>query len=184
MYPPPSRLRPAGFSLLELMVTLSVAGITLGLAAPAVSDLLLDSQRTVAVNSFVHSIYVARVTAANQGRTVSICRSTDGDTCSNGTANWQQGWIVFVNSDRDEPPVRDTNEPILSVQAPWRGGTVTSNRRSYSFKPYQHAVINGTLVFCDRRGPAQARAIVINIAGRPRIATRDSDDRPLRCPSG
>ncbi len=46
------------------------------------------------------------------------------------------------------------------------------------------AVVNGTLVFCDRRGPMQARAIIINIAGRPRIATRDSDNRPLRCPSG
>jgi len=183
MYKLPSPPRAAGFSLLELMVTLSVAGIVLGLGAPALNGMLLDSQRTVAVNSFVHSIYLARVTAANQGRTVSICRSVDGETCSNGTANWQQGWIVFVNSDRDDPPVRDADEPILLVQEPWRGGTVTSNRRSYSFRPYQHAVINGSLVFCDRRGPTQARAIIINIAGRPRIATRDSDNRPLRCPN-
>jgi type IV fimbrial biogenesis protein FimT len=180
--PPP--LPPAGFSLLELLVTLSVAGILLGLAAPSFKSILLDSQRTAAVNSFVHSIYLARITAATQGRTVSICRSMDGDTCSNGTANWQHGWIVFVNNDRDEPPMRDANEPILSVQAAWRGGTVTSNRRSYSFRPYQHAVVNGSMVFCDRRGPTQARAIIINIAGRPRIATRDADNRPLRCPNG
>jgi type IV fimbrial biogenesis protein FimT len=180
---PPS-LPPAGFSLLELLVTLSVAGILLGLAAPSFKGILLDSQRTAAVNSFVHSIYLARITAATQGRTVSICRSTDGDTCSNGTANWQHGWIVFVNNDRDEPPMRDANEPILSVQSAWRGGTVTSNRRSYSFRPYQHAVVNGSMVFCDRRGPTQARAIIINIAGRPRIATQDSDNRPLRCPNG
>nr|WP_298723951.1 GspH/FimT family pseudopilin [uncultured Steroidobacter sp.] len=174
----------AGFSLLELLVTLAVAGVLLGLAVPAFDGLLLDSQRTVAVNSFVHGIYLARITAASQGGTVSICRSIDGETCSNGTADWQQGWIVFVNTDRDDPPMRDANEPILAVQAAWRGGTITSNRRSYSFKAYQHAVINGTLVFCDRRGPSRARAIIINAAGRPRIATRDSDNRPLRCPSG
>lgn len=180
--PPLPRL--AGFSLLELLITLSVAGILVALAAPSFQGILLDSQRTVAVNSFVHSIHLARVTAATQGRTVSICRSTDGDSCSNSTANWQHGWIVFVNNDRDEPPMRDSNEPILSVQAAWRDGTVTSNRRSYSFRPYQHAVVNGSLVFCDRRGPTQARAIIINIAGRPRIATRDSDNHPLRCPNG
>lgn len=180
----PPQSRSAGFSLLELLVTLSVAGIVLGLAAPAFNGILLDSRRTVAVNSFVHSIYLARVTAATQGRTVSICRSTDGDSCSNGTANWQHGWIVFVNTDRDEPPMRDANEPILSVQAAWHGGAATSNRRSYSFRPFQHAVVNGTVVFCDRRGPMRARAVIINIVGRPRIATRDSDNHPLRCPSG
>jgi type IV fimbrial biogenesis protein FimT len=182
--PAPSIARPAGFSLLELLVTLSIAGILVGLAAPSFNGILLDSQRTVAVNSFVQSIYLARSTAAYQGRTVSICRSTDGDTCSNGTANWQQGWIVFVNTDRDEPPMRDANERILSVQGAWSGGIVTSNRRSFSFRPYQHAVVNGSLVFCDHRGPTHARAIIINIAGRPRLATRDSDNRPLRCPNG
>lgn len=181
--PPSSSRRPAGFTLLELLITLSVAGILLGLAAPSFNGMLLDSQRTGVVNSFVHGIYLARSTAVTQGHTVAICRSMDGATCSNGTADWQEGWIVFVNSDRDEPPMRDENEQILSVQAPWRGGTVTSNRRSYSFNPYQYAV-NGTLVFCDRRGPAQARAVIINIGGRPRIATRSSDNRPLRCPSG
>lgn len=181
---PPLPSRPAGFSVLELMFTLTIAGILLGLAAPAFKGIMMDSQRAIAVNSFVHSIYLARSTAATRGRTVSICRSTDGESCSNGTANWQQGWMVFVNTDRDEPPMRDANERILSVQAAWSGGTVTSNRRSYSFRSYRHAGVNGTLVFCDSRGPTQARAIIINIAGRPRIATRDSDNRPLRCPNG
>ncbi|GFE84628.1 hypothetical protein GCM10011487_66280 [Steroidobacter agaridevorans] len=180
---PPLPTRPAGFSLLELLTTLSIAGILLGLAAPSFRGLMLDSQRTVVVNSFVHDVYLARSTAATQWREVAICRSTDGDTCSHGTANWQEGWIVFVNSDRDEPPLRDPNERILSVQAPWREGTVTANRRSFSFTPYQYAV-NGTLVFCDRRGPAHARAIIINILGRPRLATRDANNRPLRCPNG
>ncbi|WP_129642702.1 GspH/FimT family pseudopilin [Peristeroidobacter agariperforans] len=180
---PPSSSRPTGFSLLELMVTLSIAGILLGLAAPSFRGMMLDSERASVVNSFVHNVYLARSTATLQGHTVSICRSIDGETCSNATANWQEGWIVFVNSDRDEPPMRDENERILAVQAPWRGGTVTSNRRSYSFNPYQYGV-NGTLVFCDGRGPAQARAIIINIFGRPRLATRDAENRPLRCPNG
>lgn len=171
------RARPsvsrAGFSLLEVLVALSVAGTLLGLAAPAFNDILLNSQRTAVVNSFVHGIYLARVTAATQGRTVSICRSIDGKTCSNSTANWEQGWIV-----------QDANARILVVQPVWRGGTITSNRRSYSYGPYLHAAVNGTLVFCDRRGPSHARAVIINIAGRPRIATRDADNRPLRCPNG
>lgn len=181
---PPACPRPAGLSLLELMLTLTIGGILLGLAAPSFNRMLLDSRRAVAVNAFIHSVFLARSTAATDGGTVSICRSMDGNSCSHGTDLWEQGWIVFVNSDRDDPPVRDENERIVSVQAAWSGGTITSNRRSYSFRSYRHAGVNGTLVFCDGRGPTQARAIIINIAGRPRIATRDSDNRPLRCPNG
>ncbi len=173
-----------GFSLLELMVTLSVAAVLLGLAVPSFRGMWLDSERAIAVNSFVHSIFLARSAAATYHRTVSICRSLDGQTCSTDLANWQLGWMVFINDDRDEPPVRDANERVLAIQQAFPQGTITSNRRGYSFKPYYRTVVNGTLVFCDRRGSAHARAIIINIAGRPRVSKRDSDNRPLRCPSG
>ncbi|MFC4314972.1 GspH/FimT family pseudopilin [Steroidobacter flavus] len=173
-----------GFTLLELMVTLSVAGVLLGLTAPTFRGMWLDSQRALAVNGSMHSIFLARSSAITYHRTVSICRSADGQTCSPDTTNWQLGWIVFVNEDRDEPPVRDRNERVLVTQAALPGGTITSNRRGYSFKPYLRSVVNGTVVFCDRRGSAHARAIIINIAGRPRVSKRDSNNRPLRCPSG
>ncbi|MBL8268704.1 GspH/FimT family protein [Steroidobacter sp.] len=176
--------RSGGLTLLELLVTLTVAGVLLGLAVPGFTNLWLDSQRTVAVNGLVHDIFLARHATVSHGRPASICASRDGLTCTNQTSDWQLGWMVFLNLDQDDPPVRDDNEPILAVQAAWRGGSITSNRRSYSFRPIYNGVINGTVVFCDRRGSEHARAIVINNAGRPRIATRDSDDRPLRCPFG
>lgn len=182
--PPPPAARHRGFSVVELMITLSVAAVLTSLAVPAFNEIWLDSQRTVAVNGFIRAIFLARSTAVMRNRTVTICRSTDGHSCSDDTADWQRGWLVFVNMDRDDPPVRDVDEPILAVQAAWPRGTITSNRRSYSFRPYQHGVVNGTLVFCDRRGSAQARAIIINSAGRPRVASQDSDNRPLRCSSG
>ena len=173
-----------GFTLLELMFTVAIASVLLGLAVPAFNGLWLDSQRTVAVNALVHGIFLARTNASLRGRTVAICASHDGQSCAEIGADWQVGWMVFENLDRDSPPTRDEGEPVLAVQAAWPGGSIVSNRRSYSFRPHYHGVINGTLVFCDRRGSTQARAIVINNAGRPRVTTRDSDNRPLRCPTG
>lgn len=172
-----------GFSLVELIVTVSVLAILGGLAAPAFTGMWLDSQRTTAVNGFIHSVFLARSSAIQSGRTVTICRSIDGQSCS-PTGDWQSGWIVFLNSDDDQPPERDANETLLSVFPAWRGGSISSNRPTYSFRPHVHRIVNGSVTFCDRRGSSQARAVIINTAGRPRVSSRDSSGQPLRCPIG
>ncbi|MBM0108627.1 GspH/FimT family pseudopilin [Steroidobacter sp. S1-65] len=176
--------RPRGLTLFELLIAMTILAIAVGLAIPSLDTLLRDSQRTAAVNGFVHAIFLARSTALTRNKAVSICRSTDGLTCTHQTIDWQHGWMVFENADRDEPPVRDANETVLAVQHRWSGGTITSNRRSYTFRPHHHGVVNGTLVFCDHRGPTEARAVIISAVGRPRVSRRDSDNRPLRCPGG
>ena len=178
-------LQPAsGFSLVELIVTVSVLALLGGLAAPAFSGMYQDAQRTTAVNGFIHSVFLARSTAITSGRTVTVCRSVDQQSCSHQLEDWQSGWIVFMNTDDDLPPQRDAHETVLSVVHAWPGGRISSNRREYSFRPLIHRVVNGSIVFCDRRGSAQARAVIINSAGRPRVSTRDSNGQPLRCPSG
>lgn len=173
-----------GFNLFELMLTLSIASVLLGIAVPSFQGVMLDSRRSTAVNAFVHSVFVARSSAITYNRTVSICRSVDGATCSNNTASWEFGWIVFMNGDRDDPPAIDSGERILFVQHALPGATISSNRRAYSFKSYAHAVVNGTIVLCDRRGSTEARAVIINTAGRTRVSNRDSELRPLRCANG
>lgn len=176
-------LQSRGFSLLELFLSVSILAILGGLAAPAFNGMWLDAKRTTAVNAFIHSVFLARSTAVQTGQTVTICRSTDAQTCSHQLERWETGWIVFVDSDDDQPPARDPSERVIDVfQA--GGGHITSNRTSYSFRPHVHRVVNGAMMFCDRRGSSQARAVIINSAGRPRVSSRDSNDRPLRCPSG
>jgi type IV fimbrial biogenesis protein FimT len=179
-----SPLQSSGFSLLELLISLSVLAILGGLAAPSFTGMWLDARRTTAVNGFIHGVFLARSTAITQGTTVTICRSTDAHTCSHRMDNWEAGWIVFVNSDDDTPPARDADEPVINVVAASPGAHITSNRASYSFRPHIHRVVNGSMVFCDRRGALHARAVIINSAGRPRVSSRDSNNRPLRCPNG
>jgi type IV fimbrial biogenesis protein FimT len=171
-----------GFNLIELLIAVAVLGVLTGLAAPSFNDFILDSRRATAVNGFVHSIFLARSAAINSGEIMTVCGSSDGRTCSQ-SSTWTTGWIVFANVDRDEPPVRDDDETILAVQPVWTTGTVTSNRNSYSFRPHRQGVVNGTIVFCDRRGAAHAHAVIISRNGRPRVSQRDSSGKPLRCPA-
>lgn len=173
-----------GVTLLEMLTAVAVAAILATIAAPSLGGLYRNSQRTAAVNRFFHALFLARSEAIKRGQIVSLCKSTDGQTCIHRGVEWTAGWIVFVNVDRDDLPVRDADEPLIAFYEGWPQGRITSNRLSYSFRPDVQGVVNGTIVFCDDRGPEYARAIIISHTGRPRIAQRDANGRLLRCPGG
>lgn len=173
-----------GVTVLELMISVAIVAIVGTLAVPGFNSLYRNAGRTAAVNSFIHAVYLARSEAIKRGAVVSLCKSVDGQNCLNRAPEWSTGWMVFANLDRDDLPDRDAGEPVLAVYHGWPGGSITSNRHAWSFRPYAQAVVNGTLLFCDPRGSAQARAIIISHTGRPRVAQRDASNKPLRCPAG
>ena len=171
-----------GVTLIELLCTLSIIAIVSAIAMPDLSQLHRQTARRVVVNDFLHSLYLARHRAITLNQVVSICRSRDGAACENRSGNWQDGWIVFHNIDRDQPAERDANETVIYQHSGWVGGDISSNRVSFSFRPAEQADVNGTIVFCDRRGdPNDARAIIISHVGRARVATRDASNRALQC---
>jgi type IV fimbrial biogenesis protein FimT len=165
-----------GFTLWELVCTLGVAGILVGLGAPAVTDLVLDGRRTADVNGFVLAVQLARSEAAKRGWPVIVCPTVDNVRCA---GQFGAGFMVYVNLDDRYPPRRTGTEPLLYVYAP--EGTIASNRPYYEFRPGRLRSSNGTLVFCDRRGSSAARAVIVSYTGRPRVSDRDADGRPLRC---
>jgi type IV fimbrial biogenesis protein FimT len=170
-----------GVTLLELLMTLTVAGVLTALAIPNFNNALRNSQRSAAVTSLFHTLFYARNAAIRRGKPVTVCASFDGATCRR-SGDWASGWITFVNLDRDEPPQRDANEPLLNVASGWPQGSISSNRAAFSFRSYVHGVVNGTVLFCDERGGQHARVIIVSHTGRPRVSQRDGSNRPLRCP--
>ena len=90
--------------------------------------------------------------------------------------------MVYVNLDDAYPPQRSETEPLLYAHDAEITGTVISNRPYYEFRPGRRST-NGTIVFCDSRGAAAARAVIVSYTGRPRVARVDADGRPLKCAS-
>lgn len=175
--------RSQGVTLLELVFALAILATLLAMTVPAFGRMRLDAQRTAAVNDLLHALYLARSEAIKRGAVVSVCPSTDGSGCAVSTPDWATGWIVFLNADRDRPPVVDAGEPILRRHPPIPRMIIQSNRAALSFRPITQLDVNGTIVFCDERGGASARAIIVSHTGRPRVSLRDASGRPLLCPA-
>lgn len=175
--------RQCGITLIELIVTLSIMGILLTVAAPSFAEIQQNAVRRSALNDYWHSIFLARNEAIKRNGVVSMCKSSTGISCDNSAATWSTGWIVFENIDRDEPAQRDTNEPILRRYNASDNISIRSNRNTFTFRPITQGAVNGTIVFCDQRGSRMARAIIISHTGRPRQSSTDASNRPLICPT-
>lgn len=83
-----------GFTLIELIVTLTVVGILTTIAAPSIQKLFADNRLTSQVNDLMGDLSVAKSEAIKRNTTTGVCASTTGTSCTAG-GNWASGWFVY-----------------------------------------------------------------------------------------
>ena len=98
----PDRHPPArGFTLIELLVTIALVAIMAALAAPSFRDFIVRRNLESVTSDFQSDIMKARTTAMNKNICVTMCMSStaanSNPTCATSGADWQPGWIIFLN---------------------------------------------------------------------------------------
>lgn len=172
-----------GLTLIELMVTLTIAALLLGLAAPSFSHLLQDSRMSGQLNRLVGALHLTRSEALKRRQTTLLCKSSDGLSCSR-EAEWHQGWIVFEDQDGDRE--RDEEEPLLLAEQMGEEGLSISLSAFGSdnyivYYPTGVTKTNGTFSFCDTRGASEAKALIYYKTGRLRTADTTASGEPIAC---
>lgn len=171
-----------GFTLLELAVTMAIVAILLVAGTPSMEKLLLDARRSRVTNELVRALHTARIESTRSATDVVLCPTGTGTACLDSDDSWQQGWMVFVNGDGDAPPALDANERVILRYEMDTPGTVHANRDRFVYRPFGRRSTTGTLVYCDRRGPEAARAVIVSHTGRPRLSGLSASGTPLVCP--
>lgn len=177
--------RHIGFTLIELVTTLAVATVLISMAVPGVNTFLMNSRQSSSVNELVSAMHLARSTAVTKNTRITVCISSDGDDCENG--NWNQGWIVFTDTDSDQSV--DAGEVIIGAGGAIRGLTIESTEfsRFFMYRPngrVMNATVNansGEFIVCDSRGVEHVRVIIVDSAGRPRLSETKSDGSDPSC---
>lgn len=124
------RNRQAGLTLLELLVTMTVAAVLVGLAVPGFIDTINRSRLAGTANELVASLQTARIEALRRNATVIVCNSADQLSCAGG-GRWN-GWIVMVadanrDGNADDPQVLQATKlkPPLQIGSSAADGRVT-----------------------------------------------------------
>ncbi|WP_341918574.1 GspH/FimT family pseudopilin [Polaromonas sp. YR568] len=111
LLPNPDRARVAprgsgaGFTIIELMVTMVVLGLILAFGLPNLREFLVRNQAAAITTEFSSDIARARIEAISRNNCVTICMSSNTanaltggtPTCATTGSNWQAGWITFSN---------------------------------------------------------------------------------------
>lgn len=159
-----------GFTMIELLVTLSLASILLSVAVPSYSTFVQDNLLVVQSNNFASSIALAKSEAIRRSSQTTICPSTNGTSCTGGTV-WSNGWLVFADANGNG--VVDAGDQVLHVNAALSGGnTLRSARTRVTFAANGFSSgFNDTFLLCDGRGATHSKSLVLNNQGRLRTET-------------
>jgi len=117
--------RDGGFTLVELLVTMAIAGILLAIGVPSLQSFLADQAAAASADELAEGIRLARTEATKRGISVTICASQNTSnatpTCSQvGDDGWLTGWII-----------QDSAGNLIRVQNPMRSiSTVASNSQA------------------------------------------------------
>jgi type IV fimbrial biogenesis protein FimT len=87
--------RLSGFTLLELLVTMFVAAIILGVAVPSFRTMTASNRITTQTNDLIGAVNFARSQAITRNGNVTLCRTAAAadTTCAAVAGDWQN-WII------------------------------------------------------------------------------------------
>ncbi|NML87024.1 GspH/FimT family pseudopilin [Polaromonas sp.] len=177
--------RDRGFTLIELMVTLAIAAVLLLVAIPSMTAYKRNAELTSATNTLLSAINGARGEAMKRGMYAMVVPA-DG-------ADWNTGWIVFVDKNRSQAYDATVDQTVLN-QGPLPGyfsvtgnGTAATGSAPYIMfdasgysktKSSSFGDLTLTLTRTDLSGSAlddQTRRVVVAKTGRTRTCRPSTD---------
>lgn len=112
-----------GFTLIELMVTLAVLAIIVGIAAPSFATLVQGNRSATVSQELLGALQLARSEAVKRRGLVQVCRrNAEGSACATGT-DWSAGWLV-----------RESGGDIIRLWDAAPGLTVTGPQDGVQFR--------------------------------------------------
>lgn len=116
-----------GFTLIESIVSLALVAALMTLAAPGFVQYQRNSELTALTNTLLATIHAAKSEAMKTGKNAFVAPMD---------ADWNSGWVVFVDVDRDNAYTDGVDITVRQQAAPPAYFNVTGNNTAAGSAPY------------------------------------------------
>jgi type IV fimbrial biogenesis protein FimT len=178
MYRDQSTRHAKGFTLMELMIVLVIAGVLLAIAAPGFRTLLERNRLQAASSNLFASLMLARSEALKRNQVVWVCKGTAtalAASCPTGTDGaWEGGWLVHIDPTN---PVSPNPNDVIAVREGLGSGdtlraveTPSTDINAISFRPNGGVSAESSFVICNSDADVSTgREVRISATGRPSL---------------
>lgn len=176
------RRRAAGFTLIELMVTVAIGAVLMMVAAPSFIGFQRNSEMTSLTNALLAAANTARAEAMKTGMNAFVVPSGNG-------SDWSAGWVVFVDKNRDNAYTASADTTVLVqgatpsyITITGTGNAAISPASYIRFDSSGYASTAGNLTLSivrsdvpSAQADAETRRIVVAPTGRVRSCRPSTD---------
>lgn len=170
-----------GFTVIELMVSLSITASLLILGVPAFQDYSLRQRMSASISALHNDLLYGRSQAIYRDTQVVVCPGSPNGGCT-GSTDWTEGWIVFSDTNTDRQ--HQEGEDLLRHGQGLENITIHGSAGRTNLRFYPNGSTpgsNGSISLCGLGGPEHARKLVISNLGRIRRDEAENLD-PIHCP--
>jgi type IV fimbrial biogenesis protein FimT len=172
----PSSCRPpsVGFTLVEILMTITVMAILTAIAVPSFSQMIANSRTRSAVSSLHTAVLKARTEALKRNCRITVQPQPGG---------WNDGWLVVATEANCSRTPGDEYTGDLTLQDDVVGGlTVETDPAALAnivYLPSGRMTGNPAFLIQDEAASGKRRCLVIELGGMPRVT--EAGEHPL-CP--
>lgn len=174
---PRCAIRSAGFTLIELMITLLIMAIVITVGVPSFNEFIASQRVRTTSSDIMADIAFARAEAIKESRRTVMEPLAGANT-------WKRGWRICVDLNNDGDC--DAADPVRKVANPVAGRTRVCAQpdEPISFRPDGRVIrvaapnVTDGIRVSDDLGDGnvannRTRLVFLGVAGRPRVEVQD-----------